>query len=568
MGYSIGIDLGTTNTVLSVGRRGFNGEVIVQTEEIEQIDEDGMGIKTDKLLPSVLYIEDGIPSVGIIAKAMKGQTLDNIIFNSKNRIGEDECIWKIENKEYTPEIVASYFLKAVRKQLEERYGYDEDDSLNRAVITVPASFNSDQKNATKRAAQIAGFKDEIILISEPTAAILDLINEESKRKDEDRVCDFSEFKNVLVFDLGGGTCDVSILRIKLKGKEVYVEEEGVSPHTLIGGTSFDVYGVNGVLRDYEKENKIKLDEILSKSEFRVLKGKLLVVLEKVKTFFSSKILNSIRNGVEVDEENIKFPIQIPGVINGNPFKYEISIKKYNEYISSLLDENSEENIIKPIKEALNTVDYTNEDIDYIFCVGGMTRYKKVVDVLEEYLGKKVLKLTDTMESVSRGAAIYHYYEIKGVDELEKSEYEYDTKKKYIVTPKLPQSVFLNVKNGLPVELIKAQTKAEVVVEHLNLLEVTSEVGITLDLYVGRSIYDPNLKGISNGTINFEKGVPLKSKISLTIEYRKDGSLEFNAWIEGMEDIKINLAIEGEKLEEREILKIRDKYNIDRVGGIL
>lgn len=562
MAFSVGIDLGTTNTVVSIGRRGINNTIEVTTEAIDQISEDGFSMKSSTLLPSVLYVNDNQHNVGLVAKAMKGQSANRVIFNSKNRIGDNECKWEIDNKEYTPEIVASYFLSAVRRQLENKY--NDKESIQSAVITVPASFNIDQRNATKRAAQLAGFDEDIILISEPTAAILDLINEQSKIIDEDRVCDFSDFKNILVFDLGGGTCDVAILSVKIKGKEVYVEERAVSPHTLIGGTSFDMYALKGIIRDFEKENNIKLQKLLTQEEYKELSNKLLVMLENAKIFFTTKYFQF---GNDINEENVNIPIQIPNVIEGKPFKYTLSMKKYNEYIKSLLVSESNENIIKPIEETLKLIEYNKDDIDYIFCVGGMTKYPKVIETIRNYFGKEILKFTDLMESVSRGAAIYHYYDIKEIKKYE-NNFSDEEKKDFILIPKLPQTVFLNVKNGLPIPLIEAQTEAGTPKIWEDIIEVNSESRLELELYTGISIWDPNLKRLENAVLDFPIGIEHGSKISLKIEYTQKGILLFEAWIKNKPEIKINLTLEGEKLNEEDIKAFNDEYAIKDVRGIM
>lgn len=253
MAFSVGIDLGTTNTVVSTARRGISSNIEVTTEAIDQIVNEEWGdIESSTLLPSVLYVNNGLHNVGLMAREMKGQSSNRVIFSSKNYMGENDYKWEIDDKEYSPEIVASYFLSAVRKHLLQKYR--DEESIDSAVITVPASFNIDQRNATKTAAKLAGFNGDIILISEPTAAVLDFINEQSKLQDCDKFIDLNDYKNILVFDLGGGTCDVSVLQVKINGKNIYVEEVAVSPHTLIGGANFEAYAVEGIIKDFEKQN--------------------------------------------------------------------------------------------------------------------------------------------------------------------------------------------------------------------------------------------------------------------------------------------------------------------------
>lgn len=568
MAYSIGIDLGTTNTVVSTGRRGVNGGVKVVTEKLPQMSEDGRKLTQDTLLPSYLYVDGEEHNVGIVAKAMKTQFKNNVVSNSKNFIGHRDYKWDIEGKVYTPEIVASYFLSAVRNYLVDKYGEDED--VDSAVITVPASFDIDQRNSTRTAAQLAGFNGEITLISEPTSAVLDFINEQSKLQDEDKYIDLSDYKKVLVFDLGGGTCDVAILELKVVGKEVFVEEIGVSPHTLIGGANFDAYAVDGIIRDFEKDNKIKLSEILSEEELNDLKGKLLMSMEEVKIFFSTKYTMKNPQGDEIEKtlESINIPVAIQWAIQGKPFKYNMTMKRYNDYIKPLLTvENRRENIIEPINETLSKCNLKIEDIDYVFCVGGMTRYPMVWDRISEYFGKEPLKFFETMESVSRGAAIYHHYDVIFRKAKENKGDNNPISKEIIVTPKLPETIFLNVKNGFPIPIIEANTKAGTPIIIDDLLKVTSETGLLLELFSGRSPYDPNLKKQESIKLDFPHAIKKGSSIVLKLEYTSNSVLIFEAWLKDNPDITINISLEKSQLSSEEIEENKNIYGIKSVKGV-
>lgn len=568
MAFSVGIDLGTTNTVVSTARRGSYGAIEVVTEKLPQLGEDGRRLVYDALLPSFLYVDGDEHKVGKVAKALKSQYRDNVIACSKNYIGQRNHKWDIEGKAYSPELVASYYLSAVRNYLIEKY--EEDESVNSTVITVPASFDIDQRNATKTAAKLAGFEGEITLISEPTAAVLDFINEQSKLDDKDKYLDFSDFKNVLVFDLGGGTCDVAVLKIKIVGNKIYVEEVTVSPHTLIGGTSFDAYAVEGIISDFEKENSLKLSEVLNEEELRDLKARLLMTLEDIKIYFSDKYTMKKPSQEEKDKivESITLPVMEPGVINGKPFKYKLSMKRYNQYIEKLLSrDNKGANVIEPIDETLKNCKMESSNIDYIFAVGGMTRYPKVWEKITEYFGKEPLKFIDSMESVSRGAAIYHYYDVENV-ESSKDSTEKKATADVTITPKLPQSIFLNVKNGFPVPLIKANTEAGTPVLIDDKIIVTSEIGVTLELYAGRSAFDPELKRLENIRLDFPKAVKLGSEIVLKLIYTEKGVLNFSAWIKERPEIEINVSLEKSQLSNEEISKIKDDYKISEVEGVM
>ena len=570
MAFSVGIDLGTTNTVVSTARRGISSNIEVNTEAIDQIVNEEWGdIESSTLLPSVLYVNNGLHNVGLMAREMKGQSSNRVIFSSKNYMGENDYKWEIDDKEYSPEIVASYFLSAVRKHLLQKYR--DEESIDSAVITVPASFNIDQRNATKTAAKLAGFNGDIILISEPTAAVLDFINEQSKLQDCDKFIDLNDYKNILVFDLGGGTCDVSVLQVKINGKNIYVEEVAVSPHTLIGGANFEAYAVEGIIKDFEKQNNISLIKELDTESYRKLKSMLSVYLEKAKIFFAGKYLqfNDGVRDIENIENELSRLIGIPNVVNGKPFRFDLTMKRYNEYISTLLTKESKENIFAPIESTLRSSNLKSGEIDYVFCVGGMTKYPAVWNAISNYFGKEPLKFTDSMESVSRGAAIYHHYNVKEKPSTEPLEDSGDVGTVIEdVTPTLPQTIYLNVKDGFPVPLIEAKTKAGTPVIHEDLIEVTSEVGVSLELYAGMSFFDPDLKRLENVKLNFPVGVSAGTNISLKLEYTQKGILLFEAWIKDRPEIKINLTLEGSQLEDEDIEKLNKEYKFDDVRGVI
>lgn len=570
MAFSVGIDLGTTNTVVSTARRGISSNIEVTTEAIDQIVNEEWGdIESSTLLPSVLYVNNGLHNVGLMAREMKGQSSNRVIFSSKNYMGENDYKWEIDDKEYSPEIVASYFLSAVRKHLLQKYR--DEESIDSAVITVPASFNIDQRNATKTAAKLAGFNGDIILISEPTAAVLDFINEQSKLQDCDKFIDLNDYKNILVFDLGGGTCDVSVLQVKINGKNIYVEEVAVSPHTLIGGANFEAYAVEGIIKDFEKQNNISLIKELDTESYRKLKSMLSVYLEKAKIFFAGKYLqfNDGVRDIENIENELSRLIGIPNVVNGKPFRFDLTMKRYNEYISTLLTKESKENIFAPIESTLRSSNLKSSEIDYVFCVGGMTKYPAVWNAISNYFGKEPLKFTDSMESVSGGAAIYHHYNVKEKPSTEPPEDSGDVGTVIEdVTPTLPQTIYLNVKDGFPVPLIEAKTKAGTPVIHEDFIEVTSEVGVSLELYAGMSFFDPDLKRLENVKLNFPVGVSAGTNISLKLEYTQKGILLFEAWIKDRPEIKINLTLEGSQLEDEDIEKLNKEYKFDDVRGVI
>ena len=163
-----------------------------------------------------------------------------------------------------------------------------------------------------------------------------------------------------------------------------------------------------------------------------------------------------------------------------------------------------------------------------------------------------------MQSVSKGAAIYQHYDVKEKD-LEEIDID--------IVPTLPQTVFLNVRNQFPIPLIEAKTKAGVPVVHKNLLEITSEVQATLQLYAGRSFFDPQMKLLNDISLKFPHGVPVGSKLSLRLEYTQKGVLEFEAWVEHHPEIKVSVCLEDGEMTANQIKEVKEKYEIGNVGGL-
>lgn len=560
MAFSVGIDLGTTNTVVSTARVGLNGAVEVTTEKITQVSENWEMVE-DPLLASILYVDQGERIVGKRAKSMKDQNTSRVIFNSKNFIGDETVKWCIDDQVYTPELVASYFLSAVRKHLLSKYNNEE--SLKSAVITVPASFELDQKNATINAAKMAGFDESIVLISEPTAAMLDFINEQMKIEDEHRDLDFSEFRKVLVFDLGGGTCDVAVLSIKMQGKEIHVEELGVSQHTLVGGTNFDIYALNGVIADYEKEHNVSLKQMLTPEAYTELQATLNVRLEQAKVRFAGQYFNrqdTCKDYKKLTQE-LKVPIQIPYILNGNPFKFELTMERYNEYIQPLLSEdNANENIITPIEDALRASGCSKDGLDYIFCVGGMTQYPEVKTAVMNHLERPIYGYFDTMTSVSRGASIYHHYKIVQINGNH-ADVTLD------LVPALPQSIYVGVKDDFPQLLIKEGTKAGTPYVFEPFAKISSEIGVHLEIYSGLSHFDPKLKRLKGLNIAFPHGVPAGSDISLKVEYTNEGVLNIETWLTEDKSVRGTLCLVGTDLTAEDIAEMSKEYGIQDVGGM-
>ena len=247
-GTYFGIDLGTTNTVVSKGNVLFNGLIQSQIIQIMQVDEN-KSPTTEFILPSVLYVdENGKEYVGKIAKDIKSKASKKVLYNTKRYIGSNKT-WKLRDKDYTSKDVAKQILKTCRDSMRR---YNQGKEVDSVTITVPASFNTDQIKDTKDAAMEIGFKN-VNLIPEPTSALIDFINEQSNLIESQRSVKLDETKRILVFDLGGGTCDIAIVDVIQNGRKVEFTEVAIGRYDELGGIDFD-----------NKVALVKLDEFLKK----------------------------------------------------------------------------------------------------------------------------------------------------------------------------------------------------------------------------------------------------------------------------------------------------------------
>lgn len=313
----IGIDLGTTNSTVSVANLTYRGDIEAKTLEITQLDDTGNDLIQDTALPSVLYIDKkGSPFVGHYAKRMHSINTKQVIRESKPYMGTD-AKWEINNENFYPETVASYYLGILKREAEKQY----NEIIDSAVITIPASFDMDQQRATQNAAVLAGFaKDKIHMIPEPTAALLDYVNEERKLFPADRVLRLNEgAKTLLVFDLGGGTCDVSILEVKENDKQgIDIKELSISQYMELGGRDFDKLVVKKLYSKFFAEVNLTKEQVQAKYDkatIAVLQGCLFDFAERAKKAFSAKVyadtsVNYYKDMKRFDQET--FSMSLPG----------------------------------------------------------------------------------------------------------------------------------------------------------------------------------------------------------------------------------------------------------------
>ena len=348
MSKIIGIDLGTTNSCVSV-MEGGSFTIITNSE----------GARTT---PSVVNIKDnGEIVVGEVAKRQVITHPESTIQSIKTHMGSDHKE-KIHGKDYTPQEISAMILKKMKNSAEDYLG----ETVKEAVITVPAYFTDAQRQATKDAGVIAGLEVKRI-INEPTAAALAYGLD--KQKEE----------KVLVFDLGGGTFDVSILEI---GDGV-IEVLATSGNNHLGGDNFDKAIVEWLAEEFKKENGIDL--LQDKMAYQRLRD----AAEKAKKELSTTM-----------ETPISLPFITMDATGPKHLEVRLTRAKFNELTSELVKMTQ-----GPAKTALEDAGLTPGDIDEILLVGGSTRIPAVQDWVKDYFGKNPNKSINPDEVVAAGAAI-------------------------------------------------------------------------------------------------------------------------------------------------------------------
>lgn len=373
MGKIIGIDLGTTNSAMAV-MEGGKPEIIANAEG-------------NRTTPSVVAInKNNERLVGQVANRQRVTNPRNTIFGVKRLIGRKHSSKEVQkdidlmpyeivkangavkvtmgDKDYSPEEVSAMILSKLKADAEKYTGQE----ITEAVITVPAYFDDSQRQATKDAGKIAGLEVKRI-INEPTAAALAYGLDKEAKKDE----------KIAVFDLGGGTFDVSILEL---GDGVF-EVKSTNGDTHLGGEDFDMAIVNFFLEEFKKEHGISLKE--DKAAMQRLKEE----AEKAKKELST-----------TEEADINLPFLTADADGPKHFETKLSRAKLESLVADLIAK-----VEKPVKDALKDAKLDKGDIDEIILVGGMTRMPAVQKMVEELFGKKPLSGVNPDEVVAVGAAI-------------------------------------------------------------------------------------------------------------------------------------------------------------------
>ena len=384
----LGIDLGTTNSAFAV-MEGGDPEIIVNAEG-------------DRTTPSaVAFTDDDERLVGKPAKNQAIQNPERTIQSIKRHMGEEDYTVDIDGEEYTPEEISAMILQKIKRDAEDYLG----DEVEKAVITVPAYFSDRQRQATKDAGEIAGFEVERI-INEPTAASM------AYGLDDD------SDQTVLVYDLGGGTFDVSILDL---GGGVY-EVVATNGDNELGGDDWDQAVIDWLADDFQAEHGIDLRE--DRQALQRLKD----AAEEAKIELSNR-----------KEASITLPFIAADDDGPKDLDATLSRAKFEALTEDLI-----ERTVGPTEQALSDAGYSKSDIDEVLLVGGSTRMPQVREQVEKLTGQEPRKSVNPDEAVALGAAIQGGVLSGDVDDI-------------VLLDVTPLSLGIEVKGGLFERLIEKNT---------------------------------------------------------------------------------------------------------------
>ncbi len=350
MGKIIGIDLGTTNSCVAVLE---GGEPVVITNA-----------EGNRTTPSVVgFSKDGERLVGQVAKRQAVVNADRTVLSIKREMGSNYSV-QIDDKKYSPQEVSAIILAKLKADAEAYLG----EKVTQAVITVPAYFSDAQRQATKDAGKIAGL-EVLRIINEPTAAALAYGLDKGENHNQ----------KILIYDLGGGTFDVSILEI---GDGVF-EVLATNGNNRLGGDDIDKILIDYLVAEFKKTTGIDLSQ--DKQALQRLKE----AAEKAKIELSSTL-----------KTTVSLPFITADATGPKHLEVEITRAKFESLIESIIKQTME-----PLKRAMADAGVTNNDLNRVILVGGSTRIPAVVEAVKNYCGKEPYKGINPDECVAIGAAI-------------------------------------------------------------------------------------------------------------------------------------------------------------------
>jgi len=540
----VGIDLGTTNTVVATckaGTRRFFRPVVRDINQYERAKQ--MGIS--KSLPSVLFFDnDGTIKVGKYAKTKKEDGTDRrILFNTKIDMGQ-----KTEyDNGFTPVTAAAEILKVCRENIKTYIG--RNDEFPEVTITVPASFTQSQIADTLTAARLAGFDiDKISILEEPVAALFHYINEQMLSGDEETV-DFSETKRVLVYDIGGGTCDVCIVDLRVNDDYDFdIQFIATNRYTEFGGNDFDEQAAIGLLNKLFERYGISESDIDSPEIKNQLVSSILPFCEQYKIDYANQL---IQNEGQDDLRDASFGALPRFLTRYENVELDVTYEEYKKYTEiffrdnythptrDLKDKMRDKNIIKPVYQLLKRLEEMGErTIDCVFLTGGMSKYLPIEDALQAFCQCPIIKTEFPMDSVALGAALSKFIKTNKSShekmlDMSSEEEAPEEEKTGHSRPRLAESIFIDIENSLPMKIIDANTSIPCKGRVKHEFHVSSS-GVCFNLFAGQTEWDPEMRILYDYSMKFENLVPPNT--GAVIQYEIDENRFLKMYLE-LKDVR-------------------------------
>lgn len=574
----LAIDLGTTNSVVGYGNITKQGFVKCNIIDTDRKTESGGTARAGTLPSVVFYYKDPktgtiIPEVGDYAKSRYGTKLGYVSRSIKSLMGiENSSMLADEINDKTPAQVSAQILKYLISRSKARLMEEE---LKDVIITVPASFDWDQCQATIDAAKLAGIEtDNVhdILLYEPKAVIYDFINMQEAGEIPSNLINFEEPKNILVFDLGGGTLDVTIHRVGYKNDDMMnIEDIAISRYTKLGGDNFDELLASEMYERFQKMNGVKVPEKRKEEVMCRMRNH----AERLKVDMSSDYMNAESMDKDLSEDYYR-EVYDMSAFDAYCYADEFTPKEVLKVVEPLmgyhmtladvkridsLKEADMNNIIYPILDVLSKAG-SNMKIDAVILNGGMTRFFPIKKRIDEFFGLNSLVTSDPDLAVARGAVYYHYclhkYNVRktiihteqamngaDVDEPWKNSNE-ESNMEFNVGTILNDNLNMGLTGEYVSRLVNAGTKLPYVSQEIadKYSFGTYSDNMAIEIFLGRGTTKnlPNRR-VADRIISFSKSYPAGTPVSFRVIIDSMRMMRMEAWITGKSQEKAVISID-------------------------